>query len=170
MRVYGYHVSSSECDRKWRSLLKTYRRHLDQSKQSGQGGGRKWAYFDEIDGIVGMNASAVPIDKAAVPKKCNSKSRNLSAAPGDTPTATATATAAAVTTSTTNCVEVLPAAGARKKRRSSTPEWFEQFVHEFRDGQARRHEEFMKHLKVIEDVENKRCDLLQSLVDKLTDK
>jgi len=39
MSVYGYNVSASECDRKWRSLLKTYRCHLDQTKKSRHGGG-----------------------------------------------------------------------------------------------------------------------------------
>ena len=129
---------------------------MDESKKSGQRGGRKWAYFDEIDSIVGMSASAVPTDVAAVSKKFNNSSSSLSTA-RDT---TATAAAAAAST---NCAEVPPSAGQKKKRKSSAPEWFEQFVHEFREDQAKRHEEFVKHLKVIEDVENKRNDLLQSL-------
>ena len=144
MQGYGYNISSSECDRKWRSLLKTYRRHLDESKKTGRGGGKKWAYFDEVDSVVGMSASAVPIAKAAVPKKFNSKScLSLSAADDITASASGTATAS------TSCVEVATGAGQRKKRKSSAPEWFEQFVQEFREDQAKRHGEFMTHLKVI---------------------
>jgi len=68
MTGHAHCISATECDRKWRSLLKTYRRHVDERKKTGRAGG-KWVYFDVIDQILGLNASSVAISVAAGPKK-----------------------------------------------------------------------------------------------------
>jgi len=69
MTGHAHCISATECDRKWCSLLKTYRCHVDERKKTGRAGGEKWVYFDVIDQFLGLNASSVAISVAAGPKK-----------------------------------------------------------------------------------------------------
>ena len=148
MQHHGYSFSSTDCDRKWRSLLKTYRRHLDYSKKTGRSGGKKWVYYNDIDNIVGSSASSVSISVAAIPipKK---ETCSVITADGES-----------------SCAVETP---KKKLKQSQAPEWFDKFVTEFRDDQAKRHKDFMDHLKCTEAMQAERTNLLKSLVEKLTD-
>jgi len=137
-------ISATECDRKWRSLLKTYRRHVDERKKTGRAGG-KWVYFDVIDQILVLNASSVAISAAAGPKK---------------PVPTVSSTDVQETGSGHPC--------RKKAKHGQPPEWFNHFVTEFRTDQAKRHKQLVTHLDRMEEIQHQRTNLLKNLVDKFS--
>lgn len=77
MAIDGYHYTAQNCDDKWRSLIKTYKRIVDSGKQTGNGGGKQWKFFDQMGDIIGKTASILPIRQSVLKQKGTSNKRSI---------------------------------------------------------------------------------------------
>jgi Myb/SANT-like DNA-binding domain len=164
MSAHGYTYNGTDCDNKWRSLTKTYRAHVDNSRRTGRGGGKKWAYFDLIDGVVGKSASSLPISVAAstarMPAAASSSSNSSTLV-----LASSSSSVSSVLSTTTSADPSVSSLYTRK--RSQPPGWFTAYMNEFKESHDKRHKDFMEHLTAIEEEQKKRTDLLKALTEKL---
>lgn len=159
MSTHGYHRDGAECDKKWRSLMKTYRRNLDNSKKTGQGGGKQWPYFATMHDIMGKCASAMPISVTAVPKR-------LIFGPAQLMTQNATPVDDSVIAETP--CRAAESTQPKPTKRSQPPEWFSSFMEESRKDQAKRHSDFMDHLKRTEQAQKERTDVIKAILEKFS--
>ena len=155
MAVHGYFYTTSDCDRKWRNLLKTYRKHIRRPMA------KKWIYFDALDSVISMSTSSIPVSAASAPKKSASSSslhdvREASSAPAERAKHSQKSTSSSVqdvhvhvhvdeASCSTPAKRVRLSQSQPPLSHSQPPEWFDSFVREFQANQS----EFMQRLKGI---------------------
>lgn len=159
-------MSADEVDKKWRNMLTTYKRIVDNSKPNKSGrGGKNWEFFGAMDAVVGKSPSTVSLGQLQHTVKSAKKRLILAdVAPSQAP---AQATSQAGIDSAADellgppsdvepedvlvdksAVDMQSSRRSRAKRQASTsmPEWFANFQEEMRKERQedrRRMQEYM---------------------------
>lgn len=101
-------ISAEDCDKKWRNIMATYKRIIDNGHKTGRGG-KAWVYFERMNDIVGKSPANVSLKQFVVPTKpvFSCSTATTSADRPTTSTATTSSSSVIEPTSDTEAEDVL---------------------------------------------------------------
>ncbi|XP_067125783.1 uncharacterized protein [Centruroides vittatus] len=161
---YGYTVSPSDCDKKWRNLKTTYKRNRDKAKHHTGESAITWLYFNLLDQELGCRVDINPPEENII-----SSEPCVEQIPSP---------------SEPVCQDCLPTLKVMwqqlilKKRKDDPPEWFQAWANkqqqqrkEDHQREDQRWQEFKeieeKRLKQEKESEEKRMNMMSSLLNVL---
>jgi hypothetical protein len=151
MNSKGYTVSANDCDEKYRRLKRTYKEKRDTRKQSGEAGGKKWKFYDDMDSCEGSNASVLTVAESVEKKR--KVGANESA---EKPSTLSEAQAA-------DCDKKVPG----KRRKDEPPQWFSTFLQQHQEEQKEWRSQMTQRLNAQEEAVRERNSVLREIRDKL---
>ncbi|XP_067140311.1 uncharacterized protein [Centruroides vittatus] len=126
LAIKGYKVSSTECDKKWRNLLSTYRRNKDKVKNKTGEGAITWPYFDLFNAAIGCRSDVTPSPETLM-SSLPEKNYSASSSTPSPPPVELSSTSSSSTSSLPQC-SLENFKKARKRKANKPPLWFSRYL------------------------------------------
>ena len=151
-------ITGADCSKKLSNMEQRYREKVDKKGQTGRGSGKEWRYFERMQDLFGVKASAVSVSQSA----CGQKKQQQISPPSDTSGEEELDQEAQKSVGKTSHPQ-------KRQRRAAPggdpPQWFAKFMEQQKADEEKWRSELRDSMKRQEDIMRDRVSVLREIKD-----